>query len=102
MIEGANFLWGAGRGCWGSRMHIGSDEGALQFEEGQCDLFKIVTGVSKEVHGPCHVVLCWVFEVGGLGGEGQKVPVALSQCCGKHHAVGWVRIIDGVDVGLER
>jgi hypothetical protein len=35
MIEGhANFLWGAGRGRWGSRMHIGSDERALQIKKG--------------------------------------------------------------------
>ena len=52
------------------------------------------------MHGPCQGVVCWVFEVGGLGGEGQKVPVALSQGGGKHHAVGRVRIVDGVEVRL--
>jgi hypothetical protein len=83
-------------------MHIGSDERALQIEEGGGDLFEtsVVAGASKEVHGPGCIVLHWVLEVGGLGGEGQKVPVALGQCSGKHHAVGWMRIVDGVEVRL--
>jgi hypothetical protein len=71
-------------------MHIGCDERALQFVEGRGDLFEtgVVAGVSQEVHGPGCIVLQVVLEVGGLVGKGQKVPVALGQYSGKHHAVG--------------
>ncbi len=33
----------------------------------------------------------------GLVSEGQKVPIALGKGCGKHHAVGWMHVVDGVD-----
>ena len=83
-------------------MDIGSDERALQIGEGRGDLLKtsVVAGATKEVHGPHCIVLSQVLEVEGLSSKGQKVPVALGQGGGKHHAVGWVRIVDGVEVRL--
>ncbi len=83
-------------------MDIGSDERALQLGEARGDLLKtiVVAGVSEEVHGPRCIVLTQVLKVEGLGGKGQKVPVALGQGSGNCHAVGQVRIVDGVEVRL--
>ncbi len=43
----------------------------------------VVHSSSKEVHGPGHIVLGWVLEVGGLVDEGQEVPVVHDNADGK-------------------
>ena len=60
----------------------------------------VIHAASKEVHGPGGVVLGRILKTWSTASEGQKVPVKVGEGKGEHHAVGWVGIIDGVQVGV--
>jgi len=86
----------------GSGINIRCEERVLKLVVECCDLLEcsIINrlSLSKEVHGQSCVILCWVFVAQGLVSKGQKVPIALGKGCGKHHAVGRMCVVDGVDV----
>jgi hypothetical protein len=81
-------------------MNIGSDkwvsEGGIVVDEVVKPF--IIGCPGKEVHCPDGVVLGRIFEGGGLVGKGKEVPVALRESTWQHHAVGWMCIVDGVEV----